>query len=47
MAVPGPEGIALVGVNDRLEPVEMSVTAYATRLDGTAREIFQVRCGGG
>jgi beta-mannosidase len=39
MAVPGPEGIALVGVNDRLEPVEMSVTAYATRLDGTAREI--------
>jgi beta-mannosidase len=39
VAVPGPGGIALVGVNDRLEPVELSVTAYATRLDGTAREI--------
>ena len=39
VAMPGPEGIALVGVNDRLDPVELSVTAYATALDGTAREI--------
>lgn len=38
-AVPGPEGIALIGVNDRLDPVDLSVTAYATRLDGTAREV--------
>ena len=39
VAVPTPEGIALVGVNDRLDPVELSVTAYATALDGTAREV--------
>lgn len=38
-AVPTPEGIALIGVNDLPEPVELSVTAYATALDGTAREI--------
>jgi beta-mannosidase len=42
-AAPGPEGIALVGVNDRLDPVEISVTAYATKLDGTAREIGRGR----
>jgi beta-mannosidase len=39
VAVPTPEGIALVGVNDRLDPVDLSVTAYAARLDGTAREV--------
>ncbi|EYD74600.1 Beta-mannosidase [Rubellimicrobium mesophilum DSM 19309] len=38
-AVPGPEGIALVGVNDTLAPVEITVTAYATALNGAAREI--------
>jgi beta-mannosidase len=38
-AVPGADGIALVGINDRLDPVELSVTAYATAMDGTAREI--------
>ncbi len=39
VAVPEQGGIALVGVNDRLDPVEISVTAYATKLDGIAREI--------
>jgi beta-mannosidase len=43
VAVPSPEGIALVGVNDRLDPVDLSVTAYATRLDGAAREVGQGR----
>jgi beta-mannosidase len=38
-AVPGPGGIALVAVNDRPEAVEVTVTAYATRMDGSAREI--------
>ncbi|WP_246082617.1 beta-mannosidase [Rubellimicrobium rubrum] len=38
-AVPGPEGIALVGVSDRPDPVEITVTAYATALSGAAREI--------
>lgn len=38
-AVPGPEGIALVGINDGLDPVEITVTAHAAALDGTAREI--------
>nr|WP_210529490.1 glycoside hydrolase family 2 protein [Rubellimicrobium arenae] len=40
-AVPTPEGIALIGVNDRLDPVDLRVTAYATAMDGTAREIGQ------
>nr|WP_209841530.1 glycoside hydrolase family 2 protein [Rubellimicrobium aerolatum] len=42
-AVPTPEGIALLGVNDRLDPVDLRVTAYATALDGSAREIGQGR----
>jgi beta-mannosidase len=41
MAVPGPEGITIVAVNDGREPVEMTVTAYATTMDGTARELGQ------
>ncbi len=39
MAVPGPEGIALMAVNDTREGVEVRVTAWATAMDGTAREI--------
>jgi beta-mannosidase len=40
-AVPGPEGIALVAVNDRAEVVEVTVSAYATRMDGGARALGQ------
>ncbi len=36
-AVPGKDALTLVAVNDRLDPVEVSVTAYATQMDGTAR----------
>jgi beta-mannosidase len=39
VAVPRDGTITLKAVNDRLDPVEVSVSAYATRLDGTAREI--------
>ncbi len=40
-AVPGSGGVALVAVNDRLEPVEVTVSAYATRMDGSARLVGQ------
>ncbi|MCR8726428.1 beta-mannosidase [Frigidibacter sp. ROC022] len=38
-AVPHAGAIRLVAVNDRPEAVEVSVTAYATRMDGSAREL--------
>ncbi len=40
-AVPGPGGVALVAVNDRPDAVEVTVTAYATRMDGSARPLGQ------
>jgi beta-mannosidase len=39
MAVPGADGLAIMAVNDTREAVEVRVTAWATRLDGAAREI--------
>ncbi|EAR50589.1 putative beta-mannosidase protein [Oceanicola granulosus HTCC2516] len=39
VAVPEGDSFRLVGVNDTAGPVELSVTAYATKLDGSAREI--------
>lgn len=39
MAVPNPEGVALVASNDSREPLEVTVTAHATALDGAAREV--------
>jgi beta-mannosidase len=38
-AVPRDGVIDLVGINDLPDLVEMTVTAYATKMDGTAREI--------
>jgi beta-mannosidase len=38
-AVPKDGTITLVGVNDTPAEVEITVTAYATRMDGTAREL--------
>ncbi len=40
-AVPKDGAITLVGVNDTPLPVDLSVTAYATQMDGTARELGQ------
>jgi beta-mannosidase len=42
-AVPRAGCIDLMAVNDLAEPVEMTVTAYATRMDGSARQIGQGR----
>ncbi|NDU99626.1 glycoside hydrolase family 2 protein [Pseudoroseicyclus sp. CLL3-39] len=41
-AVPRKDGsIDIVGISDRLEDVDLTVTAYATSMDGTARELGQ------
>ncbi|GGL56588.1 glycoside hydrolase family 2 protein [Wenxinia marina] len=39
VAVPEGDTLRLIGVNDTAEAVELSVTVYATALDGAAREI--------
>ena len=39
VAVPDEGAVRLVGINDRLEPETIAVTAYATGLQGAAREI--------
>ncbi|NUB45614.1 glycoside hydrolase family 2 protein [Fertoebacter nigrum] len=38
-AVPGANGIALRAVNDRLAPVELTVTAHAAAMDGSMRDL--------
>jgi beta-mannosidase len=43
VAAPDADGIALVGVNDTLHPVEVTVTAYATQLSGASRELGKGR----
>jgi beta-mannosidase len=40
-AVPGPDGIDLRAVNDRLVPIALTVTARAIAMDGTARGLGQ------
>jgi len=40
-AVPGPGGIALRAVNDRLAPVTLTVSARAMAMDGSARDLGQ------
>jgi len=40
-AVPGPRGIELRAVNDRLAPVALTVTARALAMDGSARDLGQ------
>jgi beta-mannosidase len=43
VAVPGPDGIALRAVNDGPAPVALTVTARATRMDGTMRPLAEAR----
>ena len=47
VAVPDRDAVRLVGINDRLEPETIQVTAYATALDGSAREIASEETGVG